>query len=189
MERQELHNQPVAERCWFAVYTTANHEKKVAVHLASRRIEYYLPTYTQISQWKDRKVKLERPLLPGYVFVRIHGTDRLQVVTVPGVVYLVGVGPRPVRVPDGDIEALRKALQHYSVEPHVYLRVGMTVRIEAGPLAGVTGVLTRQKTGSRVVISVDAIQQSYAVEIDERDVRPLPKRVAAVGRAAMASSF
>ena len=60
-----------AEAYWYAAYTCPNHEKKVAEQLDRRSIEQLLPVYYSVRQWKDRKVRLARPLFPGYVFVRI----------------------------------------------------------------------------------------------------------------------
>src|SRR4249920_2469549 len=70
---------------WYAAYTRPNHEKKVAEQLDLRNIEQLLPLYSSIRQWKDRKVRLMRPLFPGYVFVRMSLQKRLQVLEVPGI--------------------------------------------------------------------------------------------------------
>jgi hypothetical protein len=44
------------------------------------------------------------------------------------------------------------------------------VRVQAGPLAGLTGILLRRKSGARFVVSVDLIQRSVAVELSEADL-------------------
>src|SRR5271157_5605311 len=75
---------------WYAAYTCANHEKRVALQLERRSLECFLPLYESVRRWKDRRVRLELPLFPGYVFVRLALRDRLQVLQVPGVARLVG---------------------------------------------------------------------------------------------------
>src|SRR4029077_404478 len=86
-----------AEAYWYAAYTCPNHEKKVAEQLDRRSIEQLLPVYYSVRQWKDRKMRLARPLFPGYVFVRIPAQQRLRVLEVPGVARLVGFGNEPAR--------------------------------------------------------------------------------------------
>jgi transcription antitermination factor NusG len=60
----------------------------------------------------------------------------------------------------------------HKIEPHPYLTVGERVRIKAGVMAGVEGVLVRKKNDLRVVLSLDAIMRSVAVEVDADDIEP-----------------
>jgi transcription antitermination factor NusG len=159
------------EQRWFAAYTCANHEKRVVQHFEARAVEHFLPLYTSARNWKDRRVQLELPLFPGYVFVRIALGLRLRVLEVPGVVRLVGFNGQPYPLPDNEIESLRWGIVNASrIEPHPYLRVGSRVRIKSGPLAGVEGSLVRKKNTYRVVISLDLIARSAAVEVDFTDI-------------------
>src|SRR6267378_2705469 len=75
---------------WYAAYTSANHEKRVAEQLDVRSVEHFVPLYESVRRWKDRKVRLQLPLFPGYVFVRLVQRERLRVLQVPGVARLVG---------------------------------------------------------------------------------------------------
>ena len=81
-----------AEPAWYAVYTCANHEKRVADQFVQRSVEHFLPTFETIRRWKDRKMRIQQPLFPGYIFVRLLLRDRLRVLQVPSVVRLVGFG-------------------------------------------------------------------------------------------------
>src|SRR5450432_2585383 len=91
---------------WFAAYTNFHHEKRVASQFAERRIESFLPLYSTRHRWKNRcEMNLELPLFPNYVFVRIGLRDRVRVLTVPGVVSLVGFGRILAPLPDFEIEA------------------------------------------------------------------------------------
>ena len=156
---------------WFAAYTCANHEKRVVEHFEARDVEHFLPLYASVRRWKDRRVQLDLPLFPGYVFVRIAVGARLRVLEVPGVVRLVGFNGQPYPLAEGEIESLRKGILNGSrIEPHPYLSVGARVRIKSGPLAGVEGNLVRKKNAYRVVLSLDLIARSAAVEVDSADV-------------------
>ena len=163
------------EKRWYAAYTSANHEKRVAEQLVVRDVEHFLPVYDSVRRWKDRRVTLQMPLFPGYVFVCMALRDRLQVQQVPGVAHLVGFDGTPAALPDEEIEALRASLASgVWAQPHPYLTVGRRVRLKSGPLAGIQGILLRRKGNFRVVISIELIQRSVAVDVDEVDLRPLP---------------
>jgi transcription antitermination factor NusG len=170
----EIAAQPEAQH-WFTVYTCANHERTVAKCLQARRVEHFLPTYTSVARWKDRRVKLELPLFPGYMFVRLETGERLRVMKVPGVVRLVGFNGRPYPVPDAEIESLRTGTQNgLRFLPHPYLNVGSRVRVKHGPLEGIEGILLRRKNVHRIVVSLHVIARSAAVEIDVADVERIP---------------
>ncbi len=156
---------------WFAVYTTPRHEKHVSEMLVERQIETFLPLYRTTRQWKkSRPVVLELPLFPTYVFVRIARQVRGSVLSTPGVTSIVGSSRESWALPDLQIEALRAGLLERKIEPHPYLTVGERVRIKAGVMIGVEGVLVRKKNELRVVLSLDSIMQSVAVEVDGDDV-------------------
>lgn len=160
---------------WYAVYTSANHEKKVAAEFRSRSVESFLPLYTSVRRWKDRRVQLQMPLFPGYVFVHLALSERLRVIQVPGVVKLVGFGGQPVALPDEQLEALRTGLNgQLRAEPHPYLTIGRRIRIVRGAFQGAEGTLVRKKGVFRVVLSLELIMRSIAVEVDAADVEPMP---------------
>lgn len=162
---------------WYAAYTRAQHEKRVAQQLEQRAVENFLPVYEAVHRWKDRRMRLQLPLFPGYLFVRLALRDRLQVLQVPGVVRLVGFNGAPVALAEEEVESLRRALvEGVRTEPHPYLRVGRRVRITTGPLAGREGILKRWKGDLRVVLSTELIQRSILVDIDASAVVSVHER-------------
>jgi transcription antitermination factor NusG len=159
---------------WYAVYTRTNHEQRVATELRARDVEYFLPLYSSVRRWKDRRVRLALPLFPGYVFVHLLLQDRLRVLQIPSVVRLVGFGGLPAALPDEQVEILRYGLaEHLHAEPHPFLTVGRRVRITRGPIAGFEGILRRRKNSFRFVVSIELIQRAFAVEVDASDVQPI----------------
>ena len=163
-----------AEARWYAAYTSANHEKRVVEQLGARQVEHFLPVYASVRRWKDRRVTLQLPLFPGYVFVRLALRDRLKVLQLPSVARLVGFNGIPAALPKEEIEALRTGLAAgMCAEPHPYLLVGRRVRLRSGPLAGMSGILLRRKSRFRVVISIELIQRAVAVDTDTADLEPL----------------
>jgi transcription antitermination factor NusG len=172
-----LHHAKENDVRWFAVYTNSRHEKCVARHLTERQIKNFLPLYRKVHRWTKRSsISLELPLFPNYVFVHISPPQRNVVLGVPGVIALVGSGHAPSALPDAEIESLRTAMERNKFEPHPYLVAGERVRIRAGSMEGMEGILVRKKNELRVVLTLDLIQRSVAVEVDADDVEPANDR-------------
>lgn len=160
---------------WFALYTTSRHEKRVAQHLRQRQIEFYLPLYRSKRKWSDgSRVTLELPLFPGYLFIRIRRSERGRVLDVPGALAVVGgTGKEPAPLPDATIDALREGLELRAAQPHPLLTAGQRVRIRSGALEGFEGIVVRSKNSFRVVLTLEHIMQSYAVEVGMEDLEML----------------
>jgi len=158
---------------WFAVYTLSCREKQVSRHMEIHAIEHFLPVTKSRRRWKNGcTVVIDEPLFPGYLFVRIDRTERTHVLAVPGVHSIVGTGKDPIPLPQFEIETLRRSIDFLKIEPHPYLNVGERATILRGPLAGMTGIVTRKKNGLRFVLSLDLIMKSVAVEVDAADLEP-----------------
>jgi transcription antitermination factor NusG len=169
--RQEL---AMAQAHWYATYTCANHEKQVAAELQSRALECFLPLYRSVRRWKDRRVTLDLPLFPGYLFVRLALRDRVRVLQIPSVVHLVSFSGQPAAIPDDEMDRLRRVLSHsLCAEPHPFLTAGRRVTIIRGPLAGCEGILLRRKNSFRFVMSIDLIRSACVVDVDAADVQPI----------------
>jgi transcription antitermination factor NusG len=159
---------------WYAAYTCARHEKLVAKQLEERGVDFFLPLYHSVRRWKDRRKELDLALFPGYVFVHATPGDRARVLQLPGVVRFVSFQGKPAVLPESEIEALRNGLAHkLRAEPHPYLKVGRPVEVVAGPMMGARGILKRKKDKFRLVLTLDLIMRSVAVEVDAADVKSL----------------
>jgi transcription elongation factor/antiterminator RfaH len=159
---------------WYAIYTRSRHEKVVAETLEKRTVEHFLPLYETVRKWKNGRFKVQLPLFPGYLFVHIALSERLRVLQVPGVVRLVGFNGMPAPLPQTEVEIIRSALSKgVEAEPHPYLKVGQRVRIISGPMEGLQGILLRRRGRPRVVVSVDLIMRSVALDIDATQVEPV----------------
>jgi transcription antitermination factor NusG len=164
---------------WYALYTRHQHEKVVANILTNRRFEVFLPLYTALHSWKDRKKHLLMPLFPCYVFVRGGLERKLDIVTTPGVHSFVACGGHPAVIPTEQIDAVRRATENsLRIEPHPFLKTGDHVRVKAGPLEGAEGILVRKKNMYRLVISVELLGSSAAVEVDAFSVERVPTPIA-----------
>jgi transcription termination/antitermination protein NusG len=155
---------------WYVVHTRSRHEKRVSEQLELKQVEVFLPLYRSQRDWNGRKAMVDLPLFPGYVFVRIALAERLSVLSLGGVAGLVSFQGAPVPLDDGELERMRGCLSWKQAEPVPYLQPGNRVRIVAGPLAGLEGVILRQNGQTRFVLSIDLILRSVAVSVDACDL-------------------
>jgi len=160
---------------WYAAYTFSCQEKKVAQHLSTRGIEFFLPAHKKLSLWKNGlRMLIERPLFPCYVFIRVGLDRQLQVLGTPGIINIVGWAGHPAIIPQDEIDTVRQVLESsLLVESHPFLQCGDRVRVETGPLQGIEGILIRKKNTFRLVVSVEMLGRSAAVEIDISRVRKI----------------
>lgn len=159
---------------WYAVQTRSRHEKTVSEQLRTRRVQTFLPLYIVERQWRNGAHRVQLPLFPGYTFVRIAPRERLDVLTVYGVVRFVGFNAKPIALDDSEIQALQQAVSKGTkTRPHPYLTVGQRIHITGGPFAGYEGFFLRRKNTNCLVLSIGLIQRSVIIEIGECDVKQI----------------
>jgi transcription antitermination factor NusG len=168
---------PDASMNWYALHIRSRHEKRVAERLVSQSLETFLPLHRSRHTWKNGvHVDVDVPLFPCYLFARASIRDRIRLLQQPGVLGFAASSAKPTVLRDEEISVLRAATENLKAEPHPYLNNGDSVRIVAGPLVGMTGILTRRKQEYRVVLSIEAIMRSIAVEVSEFDIEPQHKK-------------
>jgi transcription antitermination factor NusG len=152
---------------WHALYTRHQHEKTIADLLSRKGFHVFLPLYNTTHRWKDRTKALSLPLFPSYVFVK-GGLDRqLQLITTPGVYMILAVAGRAAVIPEEEISVIQRMVSSsLQVEPHPFLKCGDRVRVTTGALEGIEGILVRKKNSLRLVLSVELLMKSVAVEVD-----------------------
>lgn len=159
--------------CWYALRTRSNHEKLAAAFLEAKGFEHFLPLYRVPKRLSDRLMERSIPLFPGYLFCRFDGRYRGPVLSASGVVSIISFGGKPAKIEETEIAAIQKALgSGQNVEPYPYLQEGQQIRIENGPLRGMKGILVKKRCW-RIVISVQLLHRSIAVEIDPDSIAPI----------------
>ncbi|HML96322.1 MAG TPA: UpxY family transcription antiterminator [Thermodesulfobacteriota bacterium] len=162
------------ERNWYAVHTRSRHEKRAAWDLDERNVEAFLPLRETLCKWKDRKKRIQMPLFPGYLFVRIDPRDSLDVLGAKGVVRILGSSGVPVPVPEEEIDAARKLVRSgIPCAPFPYDFEGREAVITGGPLEGLRGRIESQRGGFRLILSVHLIRSAVSVEVGAGDVELL----------------
>jgi transcription antitermination factor NusG len=162
---------------WYALHTRSRHEKRIAERITAQSMETFLPLRRSRHTWKNGvHAEVDQPLFPCYLFARASIYDKVRLLQLPGVLGIAASSARPTVIGDDDIAMLRTVTDGLKAEPHPYLNTGDAVRIVAGPLAGMQGVLTRRKHEYRVVLSIEAIMRSIVVEVSEFDIEPQDNR-------------
>lgn len=164
---------------WYAVCTRHQHERTAARVLECKDFEVFLPVYKVRRRWQDRFKEISLPLFPGYLFVK-EGLDRwLRILNTPGVCNILSSGGRPAVIPHSEIEGIQRIVEStLRVEPHPFLKSGDWVRVKYGPMTGVEGILVRKKNIARLILSVEMLGKSVAVEVDAIDVERLSRGAA-----------
>jgi transcription antitermination factor NusG len=161
---------------WYAVHTRARHERVVAHRLRERGVTTFLPTFTEVHRWSDRRKTVELPLFSCYVFVKLipNNEERIRVLRVESVLRFVGTRGLGTPIPDEQIDAVRTLVEEQlPCCSHPFLKIGQRVRIRGGALDGLEGILLSRNGDSTLIISVDAIQRSLAVRVEGYDVEPV----------------
>ena len=159
---------------WYALQIRSKLGSLASATLCGKGYEAYLPLYRSGRRWSDRVKQLDLPLFPGYLFCRFDVLDRLPILTTPGVISVVGAGKTPIPVDDEEIEAVRAILRSgLAARPWPFLQVGSKVYIERGPLTGLEGIIANTDKVYRLIVSVNLLQRSVAVEIDREWARPI----------------
>lgn len=158
---------------WYVLHTKCHHEKSAALRLEGKGFEPFVPVRTIVRKWKDRKKKVEFPIFPGYLFIKMPLIKKIEVLQTPGIVRIVGQG-RPETVSENQIHAIRTIIQaEFEYDPYPYLVPGIDVEVIRGPLKGVRGVLEEKRSKHRLIINLEMINNCVATEIDAEDVKPV----------------
>jgi len=169
-----LSDQPDGATRWYAVQTRPKHEKAVSAALKGKGYEQFLPLYQRWHRSSGRLESALLPLFPGYVFCRFDQFHRLPILITPGVFSVVSRGRVPEAIPEEEIAGIRTSRSSgLPVSPWPYLERGEVVRVELGPLRGLEGIFLCEKGSNRLVISIDLLKRSVAVEVDRLWVRPV----------------
>jgi len=167
----------LSEQRWYALTVPYQHERQTEKALQSKGLETLLPVYRSRRQWSDRVKDVEIPLFAGYVLCHFDLNDRIHVMDTPGVARIVGFGGMPAALEDSEIGSIQQmVLWKLPLAPWPYLKAGDRVRVEHGPMRGQEGTLVRTKDSLHLVINIDVLQRSVAVQVDREAIVPIGGR-------------
>jgi transcription antitermination factor NusG len=160
------------------LWTRSHCEQLVHDQLIVKGFEIFLPKIGQWSRGRGPRYLAQVPMFPGYLFLRVAAMDKtcyIEVCKAKGLVRILGERwDRLGTVPDAEMAAIRKVVEaDLPALPHHYLREGQRVRVIRGPLTGAEGILEHaDPEKGMLVLSVELLQRSIALQIDCTMVRP-----------------
>ena len=159
------------QKKWYALYVSSRQEKKVQESLLHKGIEAYVPIVKTMRQWSDRKKMVELPLLSGYAFVKIQGSENERVVQTKGVVNFVRAEGKIAVIREVEIDRLKQLIElGYQIEVneiHKKHEKGNKVKITSGVLKGLEGIVVDSKEGKFIDVLLESIGQSIRVKLPE----------------------
>src|SRR5688572_24436863 len=148
---------------WHVVYTMPKAERKVATSVVGMGIESYLPLTKVVRQWSDRKKKVEVPLFPNYVFVKVNDRMRSSLYSIKPLLKFVSVDRRPVVISDSVITTIQSLLhQGAEISDESYFEEGATVRVVHGQFAGLEGIVIKRCSKFRLLIRIEGIMKAVS---------------------------
>ncbi len=157
---------------WYAIKVRTNGEVSTLAVLQSRGFDPYCPTQKERRRYTDRMKAVDVPIFPGYLFCRFNPQNKVPILSSPGVQHIVGVAGMPAAIPDEEMKSIYRVIEAGG-SASSYLKQGRRVRVTHGSLVGVEGVLVRDTTGDRLVVSIELLTRSASLYIDRDQVCPI----------------
>jgi transcriptional antiterminator NusG len=161
------------ELAWYVIHAQTRKEIEVEIALQRQGLEIFLPQVTIPSRRRDRKVSLQGPLFPGYLFINTQLDTAVfhKIIKAQHVFRLLG-NDRPTPIPEAEVEAIKTIISgDRPYYPWTFLEKGKKVRVIDGPLAGVEGIiLEKREQKRRLVVSVELFHRSVMVELADEAV-------------------
>lgn len=165
---------------WYALYLHSRAEKKVYARLVELGFEAYLPLVTRMKRWSDRLKKVEEPLFKSYLFVRAEEKNYYEILSVPGVMRFVSFERKTVKVPENQINAIKKYCDDFVEEENeqenVDFHEGQLVRITSGEMRGLIGRLAPIKNKKRLIVYIESVGHYLPINIARTKVEPVYER-------------
>lgn len=157
---------------WHVLWTKSRQEKALADELSRRGIRHFLPLLRQERYQGARRMFVDAPLFPGYVF--LHGSredcfrsdDTKRVAQIIKVVDQQRLGE--------ELSSLHQALLiEAPLVAYPYLKKGVRARVTAGPFQGLKGLIEDRINARRLILQVGLLTQAVSLEIDGALLEPI----------------
>ena len=157
---------------WFVAHSRPRREKKIVEQCGRHEIAATLPCIRSVHKYRGKTVEFQKPLFPGYVFLRVTPEQASVVRQSNHVANLLEVYDQATfEAQLNDI--LTAVASDVGIQLAPSIGEGMRVRIKSGPLAGIEGWVEQRQGMATVVLRLDFINQAAAVKIDAEQLEPL----------------
>lgn len=154
---------------WYAFVTRSRYEKVCEKLLKAKGFEVFLPLQKVSRKWSDRIKEIEKPLISGYIFVRIDNKFKFDVLNTEGVARIISFNNIDAIIPEKDITNIKNLLSFSNnIETiDLGLEIGKEIKITSGPLKGLKGKLLKIKNKGKIIIEIESIGKGIIVEISD----------------------
>lgn len=165
---------------WYVVHTQTGSEEKVksalenkisSEGLADSISKVIIPT-EQISEVRSGKKKIsQRKFFPGYLLVEMELNEKtyLSVKNAPGVTGFIGLGKKPMPLPQSEVDVILKKTEETQVKPSpkIVFEKGEQVRVTEGPFLNFNGTIEEiHPEKGKIKVSVSIFGRSTPVELE-----------------------
>ena len=178
MPRELKNIREIIDKEWFALYTRSRSEFKAAEQLQALGVQYYLPVIARWKKWSDRKKKILEPILKGYIFILADERERKLSLEVASVVRCVFDNGRPAKIPEWQIDNLKRMLSNESdflIQDGII--PGAKVKIREGPFEGIIGVVQESDNGKTIAVSIDLLRRTVIAHLPKESIFEVVKEI------------
>ena len=160
----------VSSLAWFVAHTKPRREKKLLEFCTRHGFDATLPCFNSAHKYRGKTVVFQKPLFPGYVFLRLAIAQRATVRQNEHVANLLEVFDQETF--ERQLQDILKALEaNLGVRLAPSIGEGMRVRIKEGPLQGIEGWVEQRYGVSVVLLRLDFISQAAAVKLEAHQLQ------------------
>jgi len=152
---------------WYILFVRTNHEFKVQRHIQRFEIKSYLPVKKTLSYWSDRKKWIDRPMFPGYVFVKVSCREFFSILNHNSIICYVKFGNIPASISNKQIRIIQKIESENVkfIDESDCFSCDDQIRIITGLLKGIEGSISRIDNNDYFVIDLPEINQSINIRL------------------------
>ena len=166
-------SQPLSDdKQWRVLHVRAQQEKVLAKEMGVMSIEHFLPLNNETRRAGRKKLQVQTPVFPGYLFINSTLDEAYRVDRTKRVVNILNVANQEQLA--WELANLRKALQQRApLRQHAFLKKGKRVSIHSGPFEGLEGVVEDRANSGRLILQVHVLGKATSLEIDSSLLDPL----------------
>jgi transcription antitermination factor NusG len=162
----------VSDLRWFVAHTRPRCEKKLLQFSEREGLAATLPCYRAAHKYRGKTVVFQKPLFPGYVFLRISVEQRGRIRQSDHLANLLEVADQELFI--RQLENVLRALEtDFEIRLAPRIGEGMRVKIKNGPLRGMEGWVEQRYGMNTVLLRLDFIGQAAAVKLDATDLEAI----------------
>jgi len=155
---------------WYVIQTKPKREGEACRNLCGLGLECLFPKIFDYRIWNGRYLTIEKPLFPGYLFVKlVLSKHYYNIRWTKGVARFVGWGDMPAPIAEEVVEIIRNRMDEQGrVRMGRDLRPGQQVRIRSGPFKDLIGIFDKKVSArGRVRLLLQLVDYQASIQLHE----------------------